>query len=200
MLAIFILVFGLTFVTYPFVSAGATWDLLQATGYAVMALWVYLFIDTGRGRPSLHTFVAWLSLLLLAIHVVGVLTFDSVSAQYLGLEAPDHMLIGLAATGLCVLIVLFAHPKNRRFWHPMHQHFLRYHRIFAWSVLLGAAYHIAGSGFYASEFELVLGLFVISGIALLRLRGKTLNSTLNSWWVLAGAALAISSFTMIRML
>ena len=199
-LAVLVLIFGITFFTQPLVSSGWGWDLLQATGYTVMALWVYLFIDTGRGRPSLHTFAAWLSLALLAVHVVGLIAFDILTAQYLGLEAPNYMLVGLSATGMFILIITFANQSTRRFWHPLHLHFLKYHRIFAWIVLLGAAYHIAASGFYTSGYELVLGGAVLCAVIVLRMLGRTVNTQLNSGWVLVGTVLVISSFMLVRTL
>jgi hypothetical protein len=88
-------------------GGGMLWDLLNGFGVLACILLVHLaWASTTPARQpalGLHTALAVLATVAVALHVVGLLVAEPVTVEYLKLEAPMYMLAGLVAA----LVLLF---------------------------------------------------------------------------------------------
>ena len=168
------LVFVLSALTDPTLSGGVFWDIANAAGFLSLAFLLVLMLDAGAGkRQQIHKLISYLALAGLSLHA-GMLLTDSTVWHYLNFNAPTYMWAGLLATIAVAASILLALPRIRRFWHRDYAGFARVHQVVSIVAVIGAVWHVLGSGFYVSQLEGVFYLLLIAGLWMAR-RGNYLK-------------------------
>lgn len=93
------------------------WDWANALGYLGLAVSLLLFVYAGRARAfppysgrffaNLHRDLGYIALLLIGAHVVILLVREPLLLEHLKPTAPLHMLAGLLALILLMLLALW---------------------------------------------------------------------------------------------
>jgi len=186
------------------------WDWANSLGYLALAACLVLFLHRGRpqafppysGRffANLHRHLGYVALIFLLGHVGVLLVIEPLLLEHLKPTAPLHMLSGLAALILMLLLVVSSIPLlRRRLWRDYHR-FRHVHALLAVAVLGLAFYHVTVSGFYLNRpWKLALLAAVCLGILAYYATGKysTVNSSSLRRRNSAGYARAISYGCMI---
>jgi predicted ferric reductase len=156
------------------------WDWAIYLGYLALAIGLLLFVYQGRARsfPSysgrffanLHRDLGYLALLLLAAHVGVLLVAEPLLLEHLKPTAPLHMMSGLLALILMLVLVLSSIPTVRRRVWPNYHLFRHIHGLLAVAIVLLVFYHVLVSGFYLnSAWKIALmaavGLVVLASYA-----------------------------------
>lgn len=119
-----------------------------------MVFFLYLFIETGRGRRQrIHQLLSYSAVTALVIHILVLWVPDATIWTYFSYDAPHYMWAGIVATGCLVLIVVSSLPGSRRFWNTNHAAFKLVHVWLSAALVALSLWHIIGSGFYVSTFE-----------------------------------------------
>ena len=152
------------------------WDWANYMGYLALAIGLLLFVYQGRARsfPSysgrffanLHRDLGYLALLLLAGHVGVLVVKEPLLLEHLKLTAPLHMMSGLLALILMLLLVISSIPTVRRHLWPNYHLFRHVHGLVAVTITLLAFYHVLVAGFYLNN-PLKIGLLGATGLLLL---------------------------------
>jgi predicted ferric reductase len=151
------------------------WDWANSFGYLSLAICMFLFIYRGRARAfpafsprffaNLHRELGYLSLCLLFAHVGMLLLTEPLLLEHLKPTAPLHMLAGVFAFILILLLVTSSVPAARRRLWPDYHVFRHIHAMLAVSIVALIAYHVLGSSFYLnSRWKIVLASTVSLGI------------------------------------
>jgi hypothetical protein len=149
------------------------WDLANATAYLAVSICMLLFIYKGRARAfppfsgrffaNLHRDFGYIVALLLVTHVGLMLLAEPLLVYHLKPTAPLHMLSGLIALALMLLLVVCSIPTiRRRLWSNYHL-FRHMHAVIAVAALALTCHHIIVSGFYLNS---PWKIFFVSVIAL----------------------------------
>ncbi len=153
------------------------WDLANATAYLAVSISLLLFVYKGRARAfpafsgrffaNLHRDFGYIVALLIVTHVGLLLLAEPLLLYHLKPTAPLHMLSGLVALVLMLLLVVSSIPAiRRRLWSNYHL-FRHLHAVIAVAVLALTCHHIIVSGFYLnSPWKLALVSVVAVGILL----------------------------------
>ncbi len=171
------------------VGAGWIWDAANAVGFTAAALLIFLHIETGaaRSRPAplaafharLHSNVALLALILVAVHVLALLADDTVTIEYWKLSAPPYMLAGIVALLLMAAIVASGYPKPRRWLFASPALFRRTHGIASIALTGLIAWHIVGSALYLdTRFKQTVFVALMVGAPLWLIRRPDLQRPL----------------------
>ena len=151
------------FLFNPAFSAGWLWDLLQGTGYAAVAIWFYLIVDTGKSGSRTHQTLSTIALICAATHTLGLLWMDTTLWQYLTILGsglgPGYMFAGLAGLACMTAALILALPDKRRFWHANYTQFRAWHNVLTWIALTCIAWHLFDSGAYLDSW----GFWVLMG-------------------------------------
>jgi DMSO/TMAO reductase YedYZ heme-binding membrane subunit len=134
------------------------WDWANFMGYMSLAICGFLFVYRGRARAfpafsgrffaNLHRELGYIALLLLFLHAGILLVSEPLLVEHLKPTAPLHMLAGIIALLLMVVLVISAIPYvRRRLWHDYHV-FRHIHAVLAVCISGLVAYHVLSSGFY----------------------------------------------------
>ncbi len=137
------------------------WDWANGVGYLALAIYLLLFVYRGRahrfpaysGRffANLHRDLGYIAMLLLAAHVGTLLLIEPLLLEHLKPTAPLHMLAGLLALILMLLLVCFSVPTLRRQLWPDYHLFRKMHAVVAVAIVALTAFHVYGSGFYLNS-------------------------------------------------
>ncbi len=138
------------------------WDWANAMGYMAMAVCLLLFVYKGRphsfpaysGRffANLHRDLGYVVILLIGGHIGVLLAIEPLLLEYLKPTAPLHILSGLLATILMLLLLAFSiFPLRRLLWRDYHL-FRHVHAMVAITALGLLFYHILLSGFYLNSY------------------------------------------------
>ncbi len=148
------------------------WDVANLLGFLSLSCMLLLLYYTGRPRsfPSfsgrffanLHRDIGYLSLVFIGLHVGLLLLAEPLLVEHLKLTAPLYMLAGLAAAGLCLLLVLSSvTPLRRKLWAD-YRSFRQLHGWLSLLVLALALVHLGGSAFYLNHW---MKLAVVGAVA-----------------------------------
>ena len=148
------IVFAITFVQGPLQAAGWLWDSGNAFGILGFAGMLYLFLDVGASRRQrIHQLISYGVMASLLIHVAWLWIPDQTIWYYMTLDGPVYMMAGSIALLLLIAVTILALPATRRVWHLHHRQFKRWHYGCSIIAISAGFWHIAGSGFYFSQFE-----------------------------------------------
>jgi hypothetical protein len=152
------------------------WDWANSLGYLSLAICMFLFIYRGRTRAfpafsprffaNLHRELGYIALYLLFAHVGILLLTEPLLLEHLKPTAPLHMLTGLFAFILILVLVISSIPTARRRLWPDYHVFRHTHAVMAVSIFALTAYHVLGSGFYLNE-RWKIGLASTMGLGIL---------------------------------
>ena len=152
------------------------WDWANLLGYLCLAICGFLFIYRSRARTfpafssrffaNLHRELGFIALGLLLAHVGILLLVEPLLLEYLNPTAPFHMLAGLMAFILMIMLATLSIPPIRRRMLSNYHVFRHLHAVLAVSVFILIAVHILGSGFYLNA-GWKIGLLSAAGIGLL---------------------------------
>jgi hypothetical protein len=159
------------------------WDWANAMGYLAVAISLLLFVYKGRahvfptysGRffANFHRDLGYIIVLLLAGHVGVLLVAEPLLLEHLKPTAPLHMMSGLLALVLMLLLVCTSIPVVRRRLWPDYHLFRHIHGLVAVAIVLLVFFHVLVSGFYLnSEWKVGLAVATGVGILLYYARGK----------------------------
>ena len=153
-----LLVFGMTFLSDPFLGAGLFWDTGNAVGYVALAGLAYLLAASTRPvEPAGHRLLGNVILGIAALHALWFLAFDAASVTYLRPGAPNYMWAGAGAILLLSGVTLMGLAEYRRWFRRAPERFRVWHRWLAIVTLALTLWHVAGSGFYLdNEYETAL--------------------------------------------
>jgi hypothetical protein len=151
------------------------WDWANAMGYLVLAIGLFLFVYRGRAHTfppfsgrffaNLHRDLGYIALLLLAGHVGVLLVAEPLLLEHLKPTAPLHMMSGLLALMLMLLLVCTSIPTARRLLWPNYYLFRHLHGLVAVAIILLVVFHVLVSGFYInSRWKIGLALATSLGI------------------------------------
>jgi DMSO/TMAO reductase YedYZ heme-binding membrane subunit len=177
-------IFGATALGGAWVGAGWSWDALNGIGFATVALFAFLCVETGaaRSRPvpqaafysRLHRNLGVIALTGIGIHAIGMALADPVTLEYWKLSAPLYMLAGIAVVLLLIVLVTTAYPAPRRKLFEKLATFRRLHRYGAFAVIGLTAWHVLGSGFYLdSRPKQVVFVAIAIALPMLAIRRRT---------------------------
>lgn len=137
------------------------WDWANVMGYMAMTIALLLFVYRGRARSfppfsgrffaNLHRDLGYIAMFLIAGHVGLLLWVEPLLLEHLKPTAPLHMLAGLFALILMVVLVISSVPFLRRRVWPNYDGFRRAHMLFAAAILGLVIYHVVMSGFYMNS-------------------------------------------------
>lgn len=152
------------------------WDWANGMGYMALASSLFLFIYKGRARrfpafsgrffANLHRDLGYITLFLLSGHVGILLLAEPLLLAHLKPTAPLHMLAGLLALVLMVLLVVSSIPVCRRSLWPDYHLFRHLHALTAVAIVALTFYHVLASGFYLNS-PWKLGLVTALGTGIL---------------------------------
>ena len=159
------------------VPAGITlaWDWANSFGYLSLAICMSLFVYRGRALDfpafssrffaNLHRELGYLSLCLLFAHIGMLLLTEPLLLEHLKPTAPLHMLAGVFAFILILLLVTSSVPAARRQLWPDYHVFRHVHAVLAVSIVALTIFHVLGSSFYLnSRWKIGLASTVSFGI------------------------------------
>ena len=134
------------------------WDWANGMGYLVLAISLFLFVYKGRPRAypaytgrffaNFHRDLGYIAFALLAGHVGILLWAEPLLVEHLKPAAPLHMLAGLMAFLLMLLLVLSSIPSLRRRLWPDYHLFRHVHAVVAVAIIALTMYHVCFSAFY----------------------------------------------------
>ena len=166
----------MTFLALPPVSGGWLWDIANGTGYAALAVLVYLFFQSGRSGESLafHRRLGWCAVVVTLMHVIAFPVMDSISVEYLLPKAPAYMLAGIVGLVTLTVVVATSEFTVRPALFRRSRTFRRAHTALALLCLAGVLWHVVGSRFYVEsplqQGAVVLLLAVLPVFAITRTR------------------------------
>ena len=151
------------------------WDWANAMGYMALAICLFLFVYKGRARSfpaysgrffaNLHRDLGYIAMLLLAGHVGILLAAEPLLLEHLKPTAPLHMLAGLLALILMLLLVGSSIPALRRRLWPDYHLFRHFHAVAAVAIVVLTFFHVLHSGFYLnSPWKIGLALALVLGV------------------------------------
>ena len=154
----------------------ALWDWANAMGYLALAIALFLFVYRGRAHTfppfsgrffaNLHRDLGYIALLLLAGHVGVLLVKEPLLLEHLKPTAPLHMMSGLLALVLMLLLVCTSIPTVRRRLWPNYYLFRHLHGLVAVAIILLVFFHVVPSGFYLNS-PWKIGLAIAAGLGIL---------------------------------
>jgi len=138
------------------------WDWANAMGYLALAITLLLFVYKGRARvfpafsgrffANLHRDLGYIVILLLLGHVGLLLLAEPLLLEHIKPTAPLHMLAGLIAMILLLLLFISSIPAlRRRLWRNYYL-FRHVHAVVAVMVVGLVLYHVLLSGFYLNSY------------------------------------------------
>jgi predicted ferric reductase len=152
------------------------WDWANAMGYLAVAISLFLFIYKGRAHTfppfsgrffaNFHRDLGYIVVLLLAGHVGVLLVEEPLLLEHLKPTAPLHMMSGLLALVLMLLLVCTSIPVVRRRLWPDYHLFRHLHGLAAVAIVLLVFFHVLVSGFYLNS-EWKIGLATATGMGIL---------------------------------
>ncbi|MNF40629.1 hypothetical protein D3C84_216350 [compost metagenome] len=154
--------FILVFFVMPMPGLAPAWDFANAAGLLAAIILLLLFLYHGRPLPQpffdgkffmlLHRNMGYLALLFLLVHI-GILLFNEPQLlDELLPSAPWFMLAGLLASLLLLaLIPLSLQAVRHKVW-GRHARFKHWHYWVSAAIVVLAAIHILGAGFYTGTF------------------------------------------------
>jgi hypothetical protein len=160
-------------------------------GYLVLAIGLLLFVYRGRAHTfppfsgrffaNLHRDLGYVALLLLAGHVGVLLVAEPLLLEHLKPTAPLHMMSGLLALILMLVLVFTSIPTaRRRLWSDYYR-FRHLHGLVAVAIILLVFFHVLVSGFYInSRWKIGMAAVTSLGILFYYGRGKYLPIPLTS--------------------
>lgn len=146
------------------------WDFANAMGYIALAITLLLFVYKGRARifpafsgrffANLHRDLGYIVVLLLLGHVGLLLWAEPLLLQHLKPTAPLHMLSGLIALILLLLMAVSSIPAlRRRVWRDYY-FFRHMHAVLAVMIVGLVSCHVLLSAYYINSLWKV-GLLAI---------------------------------------
>ncbi len=161
----------------------AVWDLANAMGYLALSITLLLFVYKGRARgfpaysgrffANLHRDLGYIVALLLLAHVGLLLLAEPLLLEHIKPTAPLHMLSGLIALIVMLLLVVSSIPALRRRLWPDYHLFRHVHAVMAVAGLGLVFYHVLVSGYYLNSlWKTGLLATVTAGIVAYYARGK----------------------------
>lgn len=174
-----------TWVPFLFVSLaqprglGLAWDLGMLAGLSALSGFAVLPLLTARSwaRPSvarwiprliqrLHNDLAWWLCAALFLHVAASLVLEPLTLEYLTWRGSAPMLAGLIAAAVAVpLFVLSLATVRRRMRSPGAWRVS--HTLLSVGLMVGAVWHVIGTGYYVRGAGPALGLLWLCGFPLL---------------------------------
>jgi len=152
------------------------WDWANYMGYLALAIGLFLLVYRGRAHTfppysgrffaNLHRDLGYIAVLLLGGHVGMLLVEEPLLLEHLKPSAPLHMLSGLLALILMLLLLGTSIPTVRRRLWPNYHLFRHIHGLVAVAIALLAFYHVLVSGFYLNS-PWKVGLLSATVLALL---------------------------------
>ena len=179
------LIFGVTLLSQPGLSAGWWWDLWQGLGYAALAAWCYLIVDTGKGSSKAHLHLSIATYVCLCAHTLGLFISDPTVQQYLAWDGPLYMASGTLSLLLISVAFILALPRHRRYWHRGYAEFQRWHRWLAWLALACTLFHVYGSGNYLGSWGFAVITCLLIGLIVFHMRRPHYSPTYSSVHLLA---------------
>lgn len=167
LLAIFALVWAITFVVAPTMGAGWGWDATNALGFAALAGVLTLSVP-GQAKLNikLHEGVGYAVVGLILGHALWFLLFDAAAIEFIKPGAPAYMWTGVGSLLLIVSLVVLARQPTRRRAHRRYRTFRSSHLALSMLALGLAAHHVIGSGFYLRTGGQALALVAVALLAI----------------------------------
>jgi hypothetical protein len=196
---------------------GVSWELCQMAGLLGCIGCILLCGAPVRPRESrppallsvpAHTLIGWLTLLAVAIHIVGLMLSDRLVVEYLKPSAPLYQLAGVAATLVLLMVVVGSVAGVRRRLWRSHRSFQLTHVVLGGALIVLIASHVIVSARYVGGHGrrlLIVGAMIGALLMLLRPRrsgGGAIASAApvrqlvfgrNSKWVLAAVTVLAMS-------
>ena len=136
---------------------GVGWELSQLAGLASGLACIVLSGAPVRPRDSMpatllslqrHTFIGWLALIAVAIHVGGLVLVDRTVVEYLKPTTPFYQFAGILATLLLLILVLSSIGSVRRRLWASHRGFQASHVILGCLIAAFIAVHVVVTARY----------------------------------------------------
>jgi len=164
---VMLLTFGVALLAAPGMGGGWFWSIGNGLGFAVLAGMVYLSFDSRKGgKIRAHQLVSYCVAGMLLVHVFWFLVGDKAALEYAKIGAPWPMWSAWLALCLLVFLIVVSLPGLRQKHHSGHPQFRNWHRLLTIAVFVTTVHHLAGSGFYLSNYW-QLGLMTLIIIAAL---------------------------------
>jgi predicted CXXCH cytochrome family protein len=187
---------------------GVLWESGEVAGLIALLACLLLLgapIRARSARPATllalrpHTFIGWIALVAVSLHVVCLLLADRTVLEYLKPTMPIYLWCGLIAALLLLLSCLSAVAGLRRRLFVSHRGFQATHVIASVMLLLLAAIHVLGTSRYVGSIvsrALLAGACLAALAILLRARRGVSSAPLFRGWrqgVFGRHALAVGS-------
>lgn len=167
--ALFLCIFGLTFLIQPWLGSHWSWEAGNGLGFVALAGMAYLvFPFNVRKDQKAHEVLAYGVLIITALHSLWFLITDDSVSEYIKPGAPLYMWSGVVSVLLLYVLVLIAMQPRRMRIHPRYRIFRQWHRWLAFASLATAGYHVVASGFYLGHWLTVLVMSLILAFCLLQ--------------------------------
>ena len=159
------LLFAVALMAKPLLGAGWFWSLGNGLGFAALACFLYLCLDTRRGgKVRSHQLLGWCGGTLLLAHVAWFTLAEPTTWEYLKTTAPAYMWSGWLALILLLLLIISSIARLRPGSYTSHSKFRNWHKGLSALMLAASVHHLCGSGFYLREWY---QWFALSGLAAL---------------------------------
>ncbi|MCY1392816.1 hypothetical protein D9M71_76970 [compost metagenome] len=169
--------FILIFFVMPMPGLAPAWDFANAAGLLAAIILLLLFVYHGRPllRPFfdgkffmvLHRDLGYLVVIFLLLHVGILLLDEPLLLDELLPWAAYFMLAGVLATLLLIALIPLSLPSLRHKVWPRHASFKHWHYWLGVAIVVLAAVHILGAGFYTGTLWKGLLWCALTGAALL---------------------------------
>ena len=127
---------------------GWYWETGNALGFGAF---IFILL-TARHRSIHHRWYGYLALLFLVLHIIWFLAGDPVVSEYLKIGAPTHMVYGLIAFMMLIILILFSTPQLRKVNFSSGPSFVTTHRWGSKIIITLSYLHIVLSGYYLSTY------------------------------------------------
>ena len=163
LLVIYIVVLLIVFLCKPLIGGGWIWDIMNSLGFSSFAAILYLtFPNSGARYVRGHELLAYTTIVITLGHAFWFLIEDAASVEYVRIGAPYYMWAGIGSLAFLLLSVWISVLPARVRIYQNHSSFKFWHRVFAILTIVGALYHILGSGFYLATVGQVSVMLIVT--------------------------------------
>ena len=163
LLIIYLVVLLIVFLENPTIGGGWMWDILNSLGFSSFAAVLCLTLPNSGARYIRgHELLAYTTIFITLGHAFWFFIEDPASVEYVRPGAPHYMWAGLGSLFFLLLSVWISILPARTRIHQNHSSFKFWHRLFAIFTIVGALYHILGSGFYLGTATQVGAILILT--------------------------------------
>ena len=162
-LAIFAVVFGITFLAAPLMGDSWFWEAGNGLGFAAFAGLLYLTMTSSRRIDvRAHQLLGYGVLFVAVAHAFWFMFGDAAVAEFMKIGAPDYMWHGIVSALLLGILITVALVPDRLKIHRDYPSFRYWHRIIAVATIATATYHIVVSNFYLGAWYQWMSFVVLA--------------------------------------